>query len=65
MIDDILTILESGYKTASLNSFIKAKITIKKLQLGPKKCSVLHTGKGHENIELYVDGWAMKNVKDV
>ena len=26
---------------------------------------MLHTGKVHENIELYVDGWAMKNVKDV
>ena len=65
MIDDILTISESGYKTARINSFINAKIAIKKLQLGPKKCSVLHTGKGHANIELYVDGWAMKNVKDV
>ena len=59
MVDDILTISESGYKTARLNSFINAKIAIKKLQLGPKKCSVLHTGKDHENIELYVDGWAI------
>ena len=42
--DDILTISESGYKTARLNSYINAKIAMKKLQLGPKKCSVLHTG---------------------
>ena len=65
MVDDILTISESGYKTARLNSYINAKIAIKKLQLGPKKCSVLHTGKEHENIELFVDGWSMKSVKDV
>ena len=38
---------------------------MKKLQLGPKKCSVLHTGKEHENIELFLDGWVMKSVKDV
>ena len=63
--DDILTISESGYKTARLNSFINARIAMKKFQLGPKKCSVLHTGKEHENIELFVNGWAMKSVKDV
>ena len=65
MVDDILTISESGYKTSRMNSYINAKIAMKKLQLGPKKCSVLHTGKGHENIELFVDGWEIKSVKDV
>ena len=35
------------------------------MQLGPKKCFFLHTGKEHENIELFVDGWAMKSVQDV
>ena len=65
MMDDILPISESGYKTARLNSYINAKIAIKKLQLGPKMCFVLHTGKEHENIELLVDGWSMKSVKDV
>ena len=68
MVDDILTIAESGYKTARMNSFITAKIALKKLQLGPKKCFVLHTGKEHEdykNVELFVDGWKLKDVKDV
>ena len=36
IVDDILTISEIGYKTARLNSFIDAKIAMKKLQLGPK-----------------------------
>ena len=56
MVDDILTISESGYKPSRFNSYINAKIEIKKLQLRPKKCSVLHTGREHENIELFVDG---------
>ena len=68
MIDDLLTISESGYKTSRLNSFINAKIAIKKLQLGPQKCFVMRTNKDHEefkNVELYVDGWKMKNVTNV
>ena len=47
MVDDILTITESGFKTARMNAFIIAKIALKKLQLGPSKCFVLHTGKEH------------------
>ena len=68
MIDDILTITESGYKTARMNSYITAKIAIKKLQFGPKKCFVLHTGKQqdeYKNTELYVDGWILKHVVNV
>ena len=68
MMDDILTITESGHKTARMNAFITAKIATKKLQLGPKKCFVIHTGKEHEdykNIELYVDGWSVKEVNNV
>ena len=38
MVDDILE--ESGFQTARLNSFITAKIALKKLQLGPKTCVV-------------------------
>ena len=68
MVDDVLTITESGYKTARMNAFFTAKVAIKKLQLGPQKCFVLHTKKEHEgykNIELFVDGWEMKEVQDV
>ena len=32
MVDDILTIAESGYKTARMNAFITAKIALKKIQ---------------------------------
>ena len=51
-----------------MNSFITTKIACEKLQLGPNKCFVLHTGKKHEdfkNIELFVEGWSMINVKNV
>ena len=68
MVDNILTIAESGYKTARMNAFITAKIALKKLELGPQKCFVLHTGKDHEeyrNIELFVDGWRLNSVEDV
>ena len=68
MVDDILTIAESGYKTARMNSFITAKIALEKLQLGSNKCFVLHTGKEHtnfRNIELYVDWLKLRDVKDV
>ena len=68
MVDDILTVSESGHKTSRMNGFINAKIATKKLQFGPKKCYVLHTGGDHEsykNFEVYVDGWVMTNVTDV
>ena len=48
MVDDVLTITESGYKTARMNGFFTVKVAIKKLQLGPQKCFVLHTKKEHE-----------------
>ena len=52
---------------AKMNSFITAKTALKKLQLGLKKLFVLHTGKKHNNfrnIELYVDGQKVRDVKD-
>ena len=68
MVDDILTISESVFKTARMNAFITTKIALKKLQLGPKKCFVLHTGKDHEecrNVEPFVNGWKLNSVEDV
>ena len=63
-IDDIITVSESGYKTARMNSFINAKLAIKKLRLGAKKCFMMHVGKKHEdqNIQLCIDGWNVKSV---
>ena len=68
MVDDILTISESGHKTTRMNAFVTSKIALKKLQFGPKKCFVLHTSKDPEditNMKLFVDGWSMKDVQDV
>ena len=52
-IDDIITVTESGYKTARMNSFINAKLAIKKLRLGAKKSFVMHIGNKHEDLEKY------------
>ena len=68
MVDDILTISESGFKTARMNAFITANIAFKILQLGPNKYFVLHTGKDHEeyrNVEPFFNGWKLNSVEDV
>ena len=44
-IDDLITVSESGHKTARMNAFINAKLAIKKLRLGAKKCFMMHGGK--------------------
>ena len=49
-IDDVITVSESGYKTARLNSFINAKFALKKLRLGAKKCYMMHVG--NNNLRL-------------
>ena len=66
--DDIITVTESGYKTARMNPFINAKLAIKKLRLRAKKCLVMHVGNKHDdykNIELCFDGWSVKEVKEL
>ena len=67
-VDDIISISESGYKTARMNSFINAKLAMKKLRLGAKKCFVMHVGNEHEsykNDQLLIDGWNVKTVESV
>ena len=64
-VDDVITVSESGFKTARLNSFMNAQFAMKKLRLGPKKCFSMHVGKTHEqfrNVELFFDGWTVKSV---
>ena len=66
-IDDIITVSESGYKTARINSFINAQLATKKLRLGAKKCYTLHVGTKHEefkHVPLYVDGWKVNIVEN-
>ena len=68
VVDDLITVAESGYKSARLNSFINAKTALKKLQFGPDKCHVLHIGKHHEDYQKvyhYVEGWKMSEVQDL
>ena len=65
MVDDTLGVSESGYKAVRLNAFMNAKTAFKRLQFGPSKCFILNVGKNiksHKNIELYVDGWKLKEV---
>ena len=53
MVNDILIISESGYKSQRLNGFINAKTAIERLKFGPDKCHILHIGKNipkHKNI---------------
>ena len=67
-VDDIINVTESGFKTARMNSFINAKLAIKKFRLGAKKCFVMHIGNKNydfKNIELCIDGWSVKNVESV
>ena len=51
MIDDIITISESGCKSTRLNAFLNAKIAAKKLQLGQEICvySLLHRSFQQQN----------------
>ena len=45
MVDDILSITESGYKTRRMNAFLNAKTAVKRLQFGPDKCHIMHVGR--------------------
>ena len=66
MVDDIITISESGHKSTRMNGFVNAKIASKKLQFGADKCFVIHIGKEHEeykHVEQRVNGWVVKSVE--
>ena len=60
MVDDLLTISESGVKTTLLNEFINVKTANKRLLFGTKKCIKMHIGKSKSDIlckDLHVGGW--------
>ena len=48
MVDDIISITESNYKSATIYALKNAKIAIKQLLLGAEKYVVLHIGREHE-----------------
>ena len=65
MVDDVLSISESGYKTNRINAFINAKTAVKRLQFGPDKCHIMHVGSNipeYKKPKLFVDGWEMKEI---
>ena len=67
-VDDVMTVSESGHKTARMNSFINAQFATKKLRLGAKKCNLMHVGNKHDNyrnIELCINGWSVKSVENI
>ena len=44
---------------------MNAKLSMKKLWLGAKKCFTMHIGKNHEeykNVQLFIDGWSVDTV---
>lgn len=45
MVDDLLAIAECGHKSVATNTFINAKIEMKKLDFNVKKCHQIHVGK--------------------
>ena len=68
MVDDILCISDSGYKTNRMNEFLNAKTVVKRLHFGPTKCHVMHIGKDipdYKKPDLYLHSWEMQEVQDV
>ena len=66
MIDDLLCVTECGPKTSTMNGFINAKTSSKKLMFGIQKCKKLHVG--HTLIdfkcqELSLDRWREQAIK--
>ena len=68
MVDDILAVSESGYKTSKMNGFLNAKTAVKRLQFGPEKCHVMYVGSNipnHNKVDLFVDGWKLQEVQQI
>ena len=66
MVDDLLCISSCGIKSVLMNSFIKSKSNMKKLQFGEKKCHKIHVGCDHSICpSLSIDKWKVKNIKQM
>ena len=66
MVDDLLCISSYGIQSVMMNSYIKSKSIIKKLQFGESKCHRIHVG-GEQSIcpSLSVDRWKVKNTEQL
>ena len=66
MVDDLLCISTCGIQSVLMNSFIKAKSIMKKLQFGVTKCHKIHVG-GDTSIcpPLSVDKWTVKETEQL
>ena len=68
MVDDILAVSESGYKTSKMNGFLNAKTAVKRLQFGPKNvmlCILEVTSQTTKKVDLFVDGWKLQEVQQI
>ena len=66
MVDDLLCVNSCGLDTVLLNSFIKAKSNMKKLQFGEKKCHKIHVACDQTLCpSLTVDRWKEKQIDKV
>ena len=66
MVDDLLCISSCGIDSVLMNSFIKAKTNIKKLQFGEDKCHRMHVGKDSTICPvLSIDKWKVKKKNEL
>ena len=60
LMDDNLTVSETGFKAKEINIFMNENSALKKLQFNPKKCKFMKIGKNRETSlpnKLEVDSW--------
>ena len=66
MVDDLLCVSSCGIKSVLMNSFIKSKSNMKKLQFGEKKCNKIHVGCDQSVCpSLSVDKWKVKHIEQI
>ena len=60
MVDDVISVTESGFKSCELNSYINTRAAVKTLQFNEDKCKVMFVGKNKEPLKTNVytvDKW--------
>ena len=64
MVDDLACVSVCGLETVQMNGFINAKMNIKKLQFGEKKCYRMHIGRKNNYCpDLYIDSWKVETLE--
>ena len=66
MVDDVICIAKCGAESVEMNAYVNAMSSIKKLQLGTKKCHQIHVGKDRSKCpDLFIDSWKLEKKTDV